>query len=492
MVSFQCDGCQDVVKKPKLDSHGARCYASFTCIDCSKTFAGPAQWKGHTSCISEEQKYHKSVYQEPRGRGRGRGQRGGWGGRGGGRPSYAGSGENAIPLGPQVNAWTAPPPDPVNNEPFNSNNWTASPDEVATAKQTPAATTSSINGNPEPEKKPKKSKKRKAEDGEAAEPVNTEPTPEEPAKKKKKKHTDEPVVEPTAEDLAQPETKDKKKKKSRKSEGGSNDTPAAPNGGVDPDATMADAVVEPATKKEKKKSKKSHKSKPADTDADTAQEIELSGIINGETPATVPLATFVNDNAPPPIKVTEESSKKKSKSTEVVAEPEPTSNGVELANGHGEQGKKEKGSKGDKKNKKNKKDKKNNQPDEIHQASLVEQPSTSEPIVPKEQALGGKDLIPVSTIEATAEKEKKDKKVKKDKKSKSNTDMLPAVETAPALAEMPTVESKKSKKHKSKKKDVDEDLVPATESVSNGAADSKEKHKKKSKRRDKEAEATAA
>ncbi|QRW21540.1 hypothetical protein RhiXN_06529 [Rhizoctonia solani] len=463
MVSFQCDGCQDVVKKPKLDSHGARCYASFTCIDCSKTFAGPAQWKGHTSCISEEQKYHKSVYQEPR---VGRVEAEGVVNEVGGEAEVA-----DVPL----NAWTAPPPDPVNNEPFNSNNWTASPDEVATAKQTPAATTSSINGNPEPEKKPKKSKKRKAEDGEAAEPVNTEPTPEEPAKKKKKKHTDEPV-----------------KKKSRKSEGGSNDTPAAPNGGVDPDATMADAVVEPATKKEKKKSKKSHKSKPADTDADTAQEIELSGIINGETPATVPLATFVNDNAPPPIKVTEESSKKKSKSTEVVAEPEPTSNGVELANGHGEQGKKEKGSKGDKKNKKNKKDKKNNQPDEIHQASLVEQPSTSEPIVPKEQALGGKDLIPVSTIEATAEKEKKDKKVKKDKKSKSNTDMLPAVETAPALAEMPTVESKKSKKHKSKKKDVDEDLVPATESVSNGAADSKEKHKKKSKRRDKEAEATAA
>ncbi|KAF8608515.1 hypothetical protein BDV93DRAFT_433973, partial [Ceratobasidium sp. AG-I] len=59
-------GCQDVVKKPKLDNHSSKCHASFTCIDCSKTFAGPAQWKSHTSCMSEEQKYHKSVYQEPR------------------------------------------------------------------------------------------------------------------------------------------------------------------------------------------------------------------------------------------------------------------------------------------------------------------------------------------------------------------------------------------------------------------------------------------
>ncbi|KAF8513109.1 hypothetical protein BU17DRAFT_53523, partial [Hysterangium stoloniferum] len=55
-------GCTDVVKKPKLDQHRLRCHSSFTCIDCSNTFTTPADWKGHTSCVSEEQKYQKSLY----------------------------------------------------------------------------------------------------------------------------------------------------------------------------------------------------------------------------------------------------------------------------------------------------------------------------------------------------------------------------------------------------------------------------------------------
>ncbi|KAI9442545.1 hypothetical protein H4582DRAFT_1929098 [Lactarius indigo] len=86
MVSFQCDGqpsayriagrtlsffcfyaaCTDVVKKPKLDRHYDQCRASFTCIDCSATFAGPSQWKGHTSCITEAEKYQKSLYKGPK------------------------------------------------------------------------------------------------------------------------------------------------------------------------------------------------------------------------------------------------------------------------------------------------------------------------------------------------------------------------------------------------------------------------------------------
>ncbi|KZT43595.1 hypothetical protein SISSUDRAFT_978256, partial [Sistotremastrum suecicum HHB10207 ss-3] len=58
--------CSDVVKKPKLDKHYSSCYATFTCIDCSTTFPGPAQYKAHTSCISEAEKYQKSVYKGPR------------------------------------------------------------------------------------------------------------------------------------------------------------------------------------------------------------------------------------------------------------------------------------------------------------------------------------------------------------------------------------------------------------------------------------------
>lgn len=50
------------MKKPKLDRHYGQCRSSFTCIDCSKTFASPIEWKGHTSCITEAEKYQKSVY----------------------------------------------------------------------------------------------------------------------------------------------------------------------------------------------------------------------------------------------------------------------------------------------------------------------------------------------------------------------------------------------------------------------------------------------
>ncbi|TFK21885.1 hypothetical protein FA15DRAFT_62140 [Coprinopsis marcescibilis] len=65
MVSFNCHVCGDVVKKPKLDQHGARCHGGFDCIDCSKTFNSPAEWKGHTSCISEAEKYQKTLYKGP-------------------------------------------------------------------------------------------------------------------------------------------------------------------------------------------------------------------------------------------------------------------------------------------------------------------------------------------------------------------------------------------------------------------------------------------
>ncbi|KAI9284884.1 LYAR-type C2HC zinc finger-domain-containing protein [Umbelopsis sp. AD052] len=65
MVSFQCDACCDVVKKPKLDQHRQRCWATFTCIDCSTTFQNN-DYKSHTSCISEAEKYEKSVYKGPK------------------------------------------------------------------------------------------------------------------------------------------------------------------------------------------------------------------------------------------------------------------------------------------------------------------------------------------------------------------------------------------------------------------------------------------
>ena len=55
-------GCGDVLTKPKLDKHRAMCNSSFDCIDCSKRFETPADYKGHTSCISEAEKYQKTSY----------------------------------------------------------------------------------------------------------------------------------------------------------------------------------------------------------------------------------------------------------------------------------------------------------------------------------------------------------------------------------------------------------------------------------------------
>ncbi|KAK4686558.1 cell growth-regulating nucleolar protein, partial [Tremellales sp. Uapishka_1] len=61
MVSFQCEGCADTVKKPQLDKHRNRCWAPFTCLDCSTTFQNQ-DYKNHTSCISEAEKYQGALY----------------------------------------------------------------------------------------------------------------------------------------------------------------------------------------------------------------------------------------------------------------------------------------------------------------------------------------------------------------------------------------------------------------------------------------------
>ncbi|TEB28480.1 hypothetical protein FA13DRAFT_1633181, partial [Coprinellus micaceus] len=58
--------CGDVVKKPKLDQHSWKCHSGFDCIDCSKSFNSSAEWKGHTSCISEAEKYQGALYKGPK------------------------------------------------------------------------------------------------------------------------------------------------------------------------------------------------------------------------------------------------------------------------------------------------------------------------------------------------------------------------------------------------------------------------------------------
>lgn len=62
MVSFSCEVCNDTVIKKKLDQHRSRCPdAYFTCIDCSTTFNG-TEYRTHTQCISEAEKYEKGLY----------------------------------------------------------------------------------------------------------------------------------------------------------------------------------------------------------------------------------------------------------------------------------------------------------------------------------------------------------------------------------------------------------------------------------------------
>ena len=60
MPSFVCDVCQETLKKARLDDHFRRCArASFSCIDCYKSFKGADEYRAHTSCITEVQKYEK-------------------------------------------------------------------------------------------------------------------------------------------------------------------------------------------------------------------------------------------------------------------------------------------------------------------------------------------------------------------------------------------------------------------------------------------------
>lgn len=60
MVSFSCEVCNDTIQKKKLDQHKQRCYgAYYTCIDCSTTFQNN-DYKAHTSCMTEAEKYEKN------------------------------------------------------------------------------------------------------------------------------------------------------------------------------------------------------------------------------------------------------------------------------------------------------------------------------------------------------------------------------------------------------------------------------------------------
>jgi cell growth-regulating nucleolar protein len=62
MPSFVCDFCQETLKKQKLEQHRYHCKrATYSCIDCGVSFRDES-YQAHTSCITEAEKYQKSLY----------------------------------------------------------------------------------------------------------------------------------------------------------------------------------------------------------------------------------------------------------------------------------------------------------------------------------------------------------------------------------------------------------------------------------------------
>uniref|UniRef100_T1IIS0 Uncharacterized protein n=1 Tax=Strigamia maritima TaxID=126957 RepID=T1IIS0_STRMM len=58
MVFFTCNACGQSIKKNQVEKHTTQCRRCETvsCIDCLKDFHGD-EYKGHTKCITEEEKY---------------------------------------------------------------------------------------------------------------------------------------------------------------------------------------------------------------------------------------------------------------------------------------------------------------------------------------------------------------------------------------------------------------------------------------------------
>lgn len=62
MVYFECQVCNESLKKPKVAKHLEICGSHYvSCIDCSKVFRWD-EWEAHTSCMSEAQKYQGKLF----------------------------------------------------------------------------------------------------------------------------------------------------------------------------------------------------------------------------------------------------------------------------------------------------------------------------------------------------------------------------------------------------------------------------------------------
>ena len=68
MVTFICETCHSTLKKQQIDKHCATACRNawhFTCIECSKTFAG-FDYKEHNECMTETQRYQGTFLEKQR------------------------------------------------------------------------------------------------------------------------------------------------------------------------------------------------------------------------------------------------------------------------------------------------------------------------------------------------------------------------------------------------------------------------------------------
>ena len=61
MVVFICDACNETLKFNKVATHNCRGCWYFSCMDCNKRF-GWDEYKNHTSCVSEAERYQGNLY----------------------------------------------------------------------------------------------------------------------------------------------------------------------------------------------------------------------------------------------------------------------------------------------------------------------------------------------------------------------------------------------------------------------------------------------
>jgi len=78
MVYFECQKCNESLKKPKVAKHLQMCRSEWvSCIDCSKMFRWD-EWEAHTTCMSEAQKYQGKLFEAKESSNKGKAKQDNW------------------------------------------------------------------------------------------------------------------------------------------------------------------------------------------------------------------------------------------------------------------------------------------------------------------------------------------------------------------------------------------------------------------------------